>query len=251
MDLMRIEKQGEVSVLTFTHGVTNPMGVEFIAELETSLKGLAEDSSVRGLVVTGSNTKFFSIGLDIPELIDLPRRDFEDFYKAFTRTCLLLMAIPKPVIAAIPGHAIAGGCIVALMCDYRFMASGRKLIGLNEVKLGLPVPYVATVALRNVVGYRAARDLMDEGEFYPPERALNIGLIDAIHPEDQLLASTIEYLEKLIQNPTSAYGLIKKTRVDPLLDKIQEGMEEIEKEFIDCWASPTAQSLLREAIAKY
>ena len=251
MAFMRVDRQNGISILRFSHGVTNAIGVGFVAELEQKLQGFSTDSTMRALILTSSNNKFFSIGLDVPELIELSEEDVRNFYHAFTRACLTLLTLPIPIIAVMPGHAIAGGCILALSCDYRLMAEGRKWIGLNEVKLGLPVPYVAAVNLMNLVGYRIARDIMDTGDFYSPDQALECGLVDEVLPADQLLQSAIERLRKMLKNPSSSYALIKKTRVDPLADQIREGMEEIEREFIDCWNSPQAQALLREAIDKY
>lgn len=77
---------------------------------------------------------------------------------------LALYTLPKPVVAAITGHAIAGGCILALCCDYRFISEGRKLMGLNEVKLGVPVPYLADRVLHALVGTRYAREIIESGE---------------------------------------------------------------------------------------
>jgi enoyl-CoA hydratase/carnithine racemase len=82
-----------------------------------------------------------------------------DLVLALDSMCLEMLTISKPLVAGIAGHAIAGGCILSLCCDYRFISEGRKLIGLNEIKLGVPVPYVADCILRKLIGHRLARDV--------------------------------------------------------------------------------------------
>jgi enoyl-CoA hydratase/carnithine racemase len=100
--------------------------MELVDELGKLLERIEHDSSVSALVLGSSNDKFLSIGFDIPRLFELPREDFTTFFSEFNRVCLSLYTLPKPTIAAITGHAVAGGCILALCCDYRFIAEGDR-----------------------------------------------------------------------------------------------------------------------------
>jgi len=134
------------------------------------IEKIKHDANVKGIVLTSSNEKFFSIGFDIPGLFEFSKEDLSNFYRSFNQLSIALNTLPKPTIAAITGHAIAGGCILALCCDYRFIAEGRKLMGPNEIKLGVPIPYPADCILRSLVGTRNAREITDNGDFYEPEK---------------------------------------------------------------------------------
>ena len=146
MNVIRVECQDEVATVRLNRPVTNALNLQLVEELAETLKQVTSESDVRSLVLGSSNDKFLSIGFDIPNLFERTREDFTVFYRAFNQMCLDLYTLPKPTIAAVTGHAIAGGCILVLCCDYRFIAQGRKLVGLNEIKLGVPIPYLADCA---------------------------------------------------------------------------------------------------------
>jgi len=163
MSTIAVEYQDTVAIVKLSRGVTNALDMELVNELGKLFERVQHDSNVSALVLASSNDKFLSIGFDIPRLFELPREGFETFFSEFNRVCLSLYTLPKPTIAAITGHAVAGGCSLALCCDYRFIAEGKKLMGLNEIKLGVPVPYLIDCVLRSTVGTRYAREIMNTG----------------------------------------------------------------------------------------
>jgi enoyl-CoA hydratase/carnithine racemase len=150
--MISLDRQENVAVLKLDRSTTNAINLGLVETLSAALQEVKHDTKARSLVLTSANNKFFSIGFDIPDLYDLDRPEFETFYREFNALCMDLYTLPKPVMACLNGHAIAGGCILALCCDYRLIAGGKKLIGLNEVKLGVPVPYLADCILRELVG---------------------------------------------------------------------------------------------------
>ena len=117
MKLLRIEYQDKTYTVRLNRGVTNALNLELIRELTEILNKFKKNPAAQGLILTGSNEKFFSIGFDIPQLFGFTESDFKTFYKSYNQLCLNLYTLPKPTIAAITGHAIAGGCILALCCD--------------------------------------------------------------------------------------------------------------------------------------
>jgi enoyl-CoA hydratase/carnithine racemase len=149
------------------------------------------------------------------------------------------------------GHAIAGGCILALCCDYRFIAEGRKLMGLNEIKLGVPVPYLADCVLRHVVGARHAREIVETGEFYGPDKLLQMGVVDQVMPLEQVLPKAIEKAASLGTLPQAAFALIKRNRVEMVEAHILAHLEEKERVFLERWYSPEARERLEEAMEKF
>jgi enoyl-CoA hydratase/carnithine racemase len=246
-----IECEGPVATMRLNRGTANPLNMEIVRDLSLSIARVRDRADIRCLILTSTSEKFFSIGFDIPQLIGASESEFAAFFHEFNRMCLTLYSLPKPTVAAITGHAVAGGCILSLCCDYRFIAAGRKLIGLNEIKLGVPLPYVADCVLRSLVGFRNARDIVDTGEFYLPDAALKLGLVDAVVSPDQLLTLSTDKAKLLGGMPGRAFELIKRDRVQGVEKEIRAKLEEKEQSFIECWYSEPARDRLKEALAKY
>ena len=250
-EFVTIEHQNQVAILKLNHGVTNAINGDLVHALDSALMSQAEDPNVLGMVLTSSNSKFFSIGLDIPNLFALGKKEFRSFYQSFNQMCLGMLTASKPLVAGITGHAIAGGCILSLCCDYRFISEGHKLIGLNEIKLGVPVPYVADCVLRKLIGHRLARDVMDSGGFLEPEEAYRLGMVDRILPVGEVVPQSIDKARDLSSDSMEAFALIKSSRVHALKREIAVQLAEREDAFIKCWFSDDARVRLKEAISKY
>jgi enoyl-CoA hydratase/carnithine racemase len=249
--MIKVTVEDGVAVVRLDRGVINALNLQLIKELAETLQRVKLDSEVQGLVLGSANDKFFSIGFDIPQLFELPRDDFGRFYQAINRLFLDLYTLPKPTVAAITGHAIAGGCILALCCDYRFIAEGRKLMGLNEIKLGVPVPYPADCILRHLVGWRFARDVMESGEFFESEKLLRMGMVDQILPLEQVLPSSIEKSRALGALSPAAFAMIKRNRVEAVAAQILAHLEDKERLFVERWYSDEVRERLKEAMAKF
>ncbi len=251
MQTVQLKCQDGVGILTLNNGVTNAIGPTMVSDLTGTIGAVANDAAIQGLVLASGNEKFFSIGLALPELVPFSRDEYREFHSAFNRVCLELYTLPKPVVAAISGHAIAGGCVLAMCCDYRYIASGRKLVGLNEVKLGVPVPYVADCVLRDMVGSRHARTLAEGGDFYSPEELQDIGVVDRVLPPEELLPQAVSKARSLGEMPHSAFAVIKQNRVQAVADQIQAHLAEREQRFIDCWFAADTRVRLTEALATF
>ncbi len=249
--MIAVEKHESVAVLKLSHGPTNPIGLELLGALLAEIRRVEEDPTLRGLVLTSASDKFFSIGFDIPQLYPLGREDTLRFYHAFGATTLALYTCPKPTIAAINGHAVAGGCILALCCDHRFIAEGHKLTGLNEVKLGVPVPHIADRITRALAGTRHAREILEGGEFYPPEDALRFGLVDQVLPQAELLPTAIAEAARLGALPPNAFTQIKHDRTEEIEGQVLARRDEKEKVFLDCWFGAEARAQLEEAMKRF
>ena len=242
--------ENDIAGIRMHRGVTNAIHPNLIADLDSALDQIVTDPQVRGLVLTGGE-KFFSIGFDLPYLLTLPEPDFRAFYRSFNQLCLKLYRMTLPTIAVLSGHATAGGCILALCCDYRLMAEGHKLIGLNEIKLGLPVPFPADRMLHALVGTRIARQVLETGDFFESRAARELGLVDRITPLADLASQAQEMAQSLAAAPGEAYALIKSSRVAPTLQAIEASLEEHEKLFLRSWFSSAAQPLLFAAATKF
>jgi enoyl-CoA hydratase/carnithine racemase len=251
MKTLSVEYRDQVALINLHHGVTNSINLLLIDELSQVLSAVVGNNELQSLVLSSSSDKFFSIGFDIPELYDLPREEFTAFYQVFNQVFLNLYTFPKPVVAAINGHAVAGGTILALCCDYRFIAEGHKLMGLNEIKLGVPVPFLADLILKQIVGARYAQEMAESGEFYPAEKVAEFGLVDEVFPLDLVLPKAIEKASSLSALPEEAYALIKHNRVETVTQRFTQSSKEKEELFVDCWYSPAARERLIIAMEKF
>ncbi len=251
MDTISVEYENEVALVKLNQGIPNSINLPLVREVNKTLKSLAHDSNLRSLILGSANEKFFSIGFDIPGLYELTKEDFTHFYTSFNLLCINLYEFPKPTVAAITGHAIAGGCILTLCCDYRFIAEGHKLMGLNEIKLGVPVPYPADCILRDIIGTRNAREIMETGNFFPPDRLLEMGVVDQVLPLKQVIPASIEKAKTLGELPQKAFAIIKRNRVEMVVAQIQAYLRNREHTFVDLWYSNDARSRLRTAMEKF
>jgi enoyl-CoA hydratase/carnithine racemase len=248
--MISVERQGRVAILKLSRDVTNALNLELVTKLAETLQEMKLDSEVRGIVITSANDKIFSLGFDIRWLYEADQEQVARFYRCFNQTCLDLFTIPKPTIAAITGHAIAGGSILALCCDYRHIAEGRKLMGLNEIKLGVPVPYLPDCIARQILGVNKARDVLETGDLHPAEDLLRIGMVDQVLPLQSVLPKSVEKADQL-GSVLRAFALIKQNRVEAIEAQVREHGEEKTQAFIECWFSPDTRERLREAITKF
>jgi enoyl-CoA hydratase/carnithine racemase len=250
--MISVDRQDGVIQVELDRGVTNAINLELVEELTRIVRQTGEATDVRALVIAGSNDKFFSIGFDLPHLLTLAREQMEGFYRAFNQLSLDLYMLPKPTVAALTGHSVAGGCILALTCDYRFVAEGKKLMGLNEIKLGLPVPYPADCMLRSLIGVRAARDILDSGALFHPEQARELGLVDQVLPLEQVRREALARAEALGAEPQqAAFAMIKQNRIEAVVSQVQAQLEAKQQYFLECWFRAETQERLREAAGKF
>jgi enoyl-CoA hydratase/carnithine racemase len=250
MELIRIQLEDGIAVVKMDHG-KNPFGPDIVEEMTKTFFDIRGDPNVRGLVISSTHERFFSIGLDLPNLIDMSKEDFASFMGSYNDMCMDLYSLPIPTLAAVNGHATAGGCILALCCDHRFMAEGRSLMGVNEVKLGVPVPYHADRILHDIIGARNAMEMMSTGDFYTTEMLHVLGVVDRVVPAEELIDRSVDHVRKLASSPKEAFSKIKANRTDAVIARIEEKREVKDREFVELWYSDTVRERLREAMEKF
>jgi enoyl-CoA hydratase/carnithine racemase len=248
MSKVNLEAHDAVAVLRLNNGVTNAISSELVDDLLESVKQVK--SEFNGMVLAGGE-KFFCIGLDLPALLQLDQPDMVEFYGRFERAFFDLYTLPVPTACAINGHATAGGAIFAMSCDFRFVSSGRRLIGLNEVKIGVPVPYLADLMLRQIVGDRCATDMMFSGKFVEPEGAKKIGLVDDIFEPEDLEEKAVAKIAELAALPPYAIRVVKQNRIKAAKSRYEEMGGTDADRFLDCWFDPAVQELLSEAAKNF
>jgi enoyl-CoA hydratase/carnithine racemase len=248
MSKVSLEVHDAVAVLRLNNGVTNAISSELVDDLLESVKQVK--SEFNGMVLAGGE-KFFCIGLDLPALLQLDQPDMIEFYGRFEQAFFDLYTLPVPTACAINGHATAGGAIFAMSCDFRFVSSGRRLIGLNEVKIGVPVPYLADLMLRQIVGDRCATDMMFSGKFVEPEEAKKIGLVDDVFKPEDLEEKAIAKIAELAALPPHGIRVVKQNRIKAAKSRYEEMGGTDAGRFLDCWFDPAVQELLSEAAKNF
>ena len=248
MENMEVSIQGKVAQLRLNNGITNAIGPTMVAEFSSTLAEIGEN--YRGFILTGGE-KFFSIGLNLPELIGFNREEMNRFWDEFDQAVLDLYTLPLPSAAAITGHAVAGGTIFALSADFRFIAPGRNFMGLNEINIGVPVPYLADLMLRQIVGDRVATEMSYKGEMVTPERALEIRLVDEMCSEETMEERTIELISLLAEKPPDAFRMIKQNRTEVIRSKFEKNRDKRKEDMLSCWFEPSVHELLKKAAEKF
>jgi enoyl-CoA hydratase/carnithine racemase len=244
MEKVRIEAHGEVGILRLDNGTTNPIGVELVTHLQEKIDTARNEFKA---IVFAGNTRFFSIGLDLPSLILLNRAEMTDFWHKFNRAVFDLYSLPLPTVCAVTGHSIAGGTILSLTCDYRLAAEGKFKFGLNEVKLGVPVPYLTDMTLRELVGERAATDMLYNGKFVSVSDALKSGLVDAVYPQEAVENEALRLASRLASLPQPAFSAIKSNRVEQIRLRYENNNNSKCDIFLDCWFTDLTRELLKKA----
>ena len=240
---------GAVRELRLARPPVNALDPQLCGDLAAAIAA-AVDAGAQGLVLSGG-PKVFSAGLDVPYLVSLgeDRNALRAAWEAFFEAARALAHSPVPVVAAIGGHAPAGGCVLALCCDYRVMASGPFAIGLNETQVGLVAPEGIQHLLRRVVGRYRAERLLVAGELVEAERALALGLVDELVEIDHVAVRARAWLEQLLalpRQPMLATRRIARADLTAALEPERIGLDR----FVDAWFAPDTQAALRALVAK-
>jgi enoyl-CoA hydratase/carnithine racemase len=248
MSTVKIERHGQVAVVRLDHGVTNAVGNDLVEDLSEALKEVRE--TCKGMVLAGG-TKFFCMGLNLPELLKLDRPAMSGFWYRFNQVNLDLYTLPVPTACAVAGHAPAAGTVFMLDCDFRIATSGRKMLGLNEIKLGLPVPYLTILILGQTVSNQASVEILYRGEFIEPAKAAEIGLVDGIVEPDRVEEVALRRIHEVAALPQPALAAIKATRVEEVRLRFEKNRKEWDGIFLDCWFSETTQKILAKTAEKF
>ena len=218
---------------------------ELVLAIETAVADGAD-----GLVLSGG-PKVFSAGLDVPYLLSVQddRRVLRAAWDSFFNAAYALAACPVPVIAAIAGHAPAGGCVLALCCDARIMAAGPYSIGLNETQVGLRMPVGVLRLMQRTVGQRQAERLVVPGLMLDAEQALAIGLVDEVVGVAEVVTRAVTRLQALAALPrTPMLATRALTRAD-LVEAMSPAALELDA-MIDAWFDPDPQAALHALVAR-
>lgn len=243
------ELHGPITVLRMDHGKVNALDSELFDELGAALEDVAAtdgapDTEGRAVVLTGTG-RAFSAGVDLFRVVEGGRGYLESFLPALTRGLLALFTFRQPVIAAINGHAVAGGAILACACDARLMARGSGRIGVPELKVGVPYPRLALEVLRFAVGARHLQELVYGGSTYPPEEARARGLVDEVVDGEKLMDLAMERAGAFAALPARAFHHTKKALRRPALERWEADAPSSDPQVLEMWSAPETLDAIR------
>ncbi|MBI5250542.1 MAG: enoyl-CoA hydratase/isomerase family protein [Desulfomonile tiedjei] len=225
-----------IATVQLNRGKVNAINEAFAEELKNCFHEMAADPQVKAVIITGSD-KFFSFGLDIPVFLSYSKEDFIRFVTKFADLYTYVFLFPKPVLAALSGHTIAGGCMLATACDYRVMASGKGKISLNEINFGSSLFPGSAEMLKYCVGPRNAEVVAYTGAMFSPEEAKALGLVDLVVPPENLEEATRKTAKGLAEKHGPAFASIKKLLRAEVGEEMKRKDRVYRDEMVDIWYS--------------
>jgi Delta3-Delta2-enoyl-CoA isomerase len=236
MGFVLTSMHGDVAKVVLNRGKVNPINEPFTEELMRRFEELALDPSVKAVVLTGRE-KFFSFGLDIPEFLGYTKESFIRFVSKFADLYTYVFLFPKPVIAALNGHTVAGGCMLATACDYRIMVSGKSRISLNEINFGSSLFPGSAEMLRYCTGSRNAELVAYTGAMFSAEEAKQLTLVDEVVPEEALDEHAIKTAKEFARRYGPAFESIKKLLRHDTGEEMKKKDAHYRDEMVDIWYS--------------
>lgn len=247
MKTIRVTIKDRLAIVTLDKGKSNTLNREMILELTDLFKNVADDPNIGGVIVTGKE-QFFSAGLDLFELYHYSEKEAESFWHLFLDFVATITAFKKPMVAAINGHSPAGGCVIALACDYRIMAEGKFIVGLNEVPVGIIVPNSIFKLYSFWLGQASAARNLLEGKLFSPDEALQAGLVDELVNPASILTAAERKIRKYMAMEANTWSATKlNIRKDLIAATAADQQEELDH-MLQQWWSQGTRSILKSII---
>jgi len=204
-----MEVEQGTAVVSMQRPPANAIDISLLTQLSTTLRELEQRSDVTAMVLTGAG-KAFSAGLDLKLVPTYDRSQQNELLRILNQAVYQLYALPIPTVAAVNGHAIAGGFVLALACDKRVAIDAGALLGLTEVRAGVPFPVAAMAVVKAELPATTARELVLGGKNHDSSRALALAMVDELQPAEQVVARSKAVARDLAAAPRESYGRIKR-----------------------------------------
>lgn len=245
--LVKQIEHGDVRELRMNRPPVNAFSGELLGEVRAAMERATKEGA-KGIVLSGSPGRF-SAGFDLPLLLGLERKEIAKTWQELYGLLRTIAASPIPTAAAMTGHAIAGGTVIAMFCDRRVMAAGDYKLGLNEVQVGIHLPPVVLACLRRLVGPRVAEYLAVTGPLLSPQQALQFGLVDELDEPDFVVSRAVEWCQCVVALPEAAMSTRRDARAD-LVALFEDTSEPEQDSFTASWFSPSTQQHVRAVVER-
>lgn len=246
---IQIETTDNIAVLRINRPPANAIDLAVAGEFENALATIEASKDIGALIVTGAG-KCFSAGLDLKAIPTYDESQQKEMVMHLNRLFGRLYGLPLPTIAAVNGHAIAGGVILDLACDYRIGAEGDYKLGLAEVRVGVAFPVGAMAIVKSELSHQAARVMVLTARNLSPGEALASGVLDELRPAEQLLDRAVEVARELAELPRDTYARVKLSMRAPALAKIDDAVRNQKEPMLESWLGDETRKGATEALKK-
>lgn len=247
MNTLKIAVQDHLAIVALDRGKSNAINIEMMQELHQIIANIESDDQIGGLLLTGKEG-FFSAGLDLIALYNHNEEEVKLFWDNFIGLSMKLMSFKKPMVVALNGHSPAGGCVLALCADYRVMAKGEFIIGLNEIPVGIIAPDFIFHAYEFWLGKRTAYQMLLEGKLVSPNEALKIGLIDEVVDANIILNTAERKIRTYMSFEPNTWQQSKLNLRRDLLARMHQNKNENLEVMLKQWWAPTTRKTLKTII---
>lgn len=237
-----------IAVLAMTYGKANALDTEFCDALAVRFNDLRK-ADTKAVVLTGQG-RIFSAGVDLKRLSAGGADYIRRFLPALHRLYEAVFFHPKPVVAAINGHAIAGGCVLACCADRRVFARDAGRIGVTEILVGVPFPALAFEIVRSAVPPRYLPEFTLSGATYETDEALRRGWVDEVSEPGDLVDRAVAAAKELSLLSPAAFAQTKSQIRQPVTERLQKTGEATDKAVTEIWAAPATLSYIRDYVAR-
>ena len=246
--MIDLKLHGRVAVLTMQHGKANAMDTTFCEDILKRLDEL-RTSPARAIVVTGQGS-IFSAGVDLVRALNDGPDYFRHFLPPLRRAFEAVFFYEKPIVAAVNGHAIAGGCVLTCAADWRLMAQGTGRIGITELLVGVPFPVIALEIMRFAAAPQHFERIVYSGATFAPEAAAGLGLIDEVVPGDALLDRAFAAAEALAALGAEAFALTKRQTREPVRERLERDGPRFDPAVDALWYAPDTAARIRDYVTR-
>ena len=237
-----------IAVLTLTHGKANALDIEFCEALAARFREL-RTSAAKAVVITGQG-RMFSAGVDLKRLSEGGADYIRKFLPALHRLYDTVFFHPRPVVAAINGHAIAGGAVLAACADRRIMARESGRIGVTELLVGVPFPALAFEIVRFAVPPRYLSEFTLSGATYTSDEAVKRGWVDEIAEPSELLADAMAVAQELALLSPPAFAQTKMQIRQAVSERMAASGAATDRAVTDIWTAPATLGFIRDYVAR-
>ncbi len=244
--MIQREERSGVTILRMAHGRANALDVDLSRGLT---EALAAAGGAKAVVLTGTD-RIFCAGVDLVKLTSGGPGYVEGFLPALSGALHSLFTFPRPVVAAVNGHAIAGGCILAAACDHRVMARGDGRVGVAELLVGVPFPALALELMRARLTFSAFQEAVLTGRVYGTEAALARGFVDELVDPLALLDRAVEVASQMGAVPQATFSVTKRMITRPVLDAVARTETAFGAEVTGVWTSGGAMAAVKAYVAR-
>lgn len=249
METLKLSFQKDIAIVELNRPKAHAINSLMANELSQCFADLDAANHVSAAVLTGSGT-IFSAGLDLKELYKYSEDELDRLWQAFGRMVTDMARFSKPLVAAVNGHAPAGGCVLALCCDYRIMAQEGGRIGLNEVAVGVVLPAPVIELARFTIGSEKTSHMVLNATLMDPEEAHTFGLVNELCPAELLIEVCEKRIQKWLAFDQVAWRQAKSGVRASLMERLDMPFADAYGATIRHWWSPETRQSLGEQIAK-